>query len=364
MNICFLAGGNSIHSYRWITYFADKRNEISWVSLSPLSEGSTIPEIDFYEIRSFSKKIFSILKAVFKIRRLIKETRPEILHAHYAGTYGLIGALSGFHPFILTPWGSDVLIAGKSEIKKWFVKYILKRADLITCDAEHMRNAITKFGVDFEKIHIIYFGIDTQKFFPGRRSEGLAKKLEVFDSSVIVSLRSLEPVYDIETLIRSVPHVVREIPDAKFIIVGTGSQEKALKGLSKSLGVSERIRFVGKIPNEDISQYLGIADIYVSTSLSDAGIAASTAEAMACGLPVVITDSGENRKWIKDGEGGFLIPVRDASSLGEKIIYLLHNKELRMRFGKTNRRVIEQKNNYYKEMEKMSRIYEAIIRNE
>ncbi len=242
MKICFLAGANSIHSYRWITYFAGKRNKISWVSLSPLTEGSNIPEIDFYEIRSFSRKICSILKAVFKVRRLIREMRPEILHAHYAGAYGLIGALSGFHPFIITPWGSDILMAGGSAIKKWMVKYILKKADLITCDAEHMRNAIAKFGVDIEKIHIIYFGIDTQRFLPGRKSEYLAKKLEVFDSPVIVSLRSLEPIYDVETLVRSVPQVVKEIPDAKFMIVGTGSQEEALKGLSTRLGISDQRR--------------------------------------------------------------------------------------------------------------------------
>ncbi len=98
-------------------------------------------------------------------------------------------------------------------------------------------------------------------------------------------------------------------------------------------------------------------DVYVSTSLSDAGLAASTAEAMACGLPVVITDFGDNRKWIEDGESGFIVPLKDPKALAEKIIYLLKNKDIRREFGMRNRKIIEEKNNYYREMEKMENSY-------
>ncbi len=357
MKICFLAGANSIHSYRWIKYFADKGHEICWISLVPLTAGEAIQNIRFHEISQFPVKILSIFKGIIQARKLIKKIKPDILHAHYAGIYGLIGALSRFQPFIVTAWGSDILMAGKAKIKKPFVKHVLKKADLITCDAEHMREAIRKLGTDLEKINIIYFGIDTQVFTPGVKDKDLIKKLDVFNSPVIISLRNLEPIYDIETLIRSIPLVLGTISDAKFVIVGTGSRKKIIQKLSRSLSISDKIRFVGKIPNEEICRYLRTADIYVSTSLSDGGIAASTAEAMACGLPVVITDSGENKKWVKDGAGGFLIPIKSHKILAEKIIYLLKNSDFRMRCGEINRKVIEKRNNYYIEMEKMDKIY-------
>jgi glycosyltransferase involved in cell wall biosynthesis len=156
--------------------------------------------------------------------------------------------------------------------------------------------------------------------------------------------------------------VLKEAPETKFVIAGKGSEEKKLKELAKSLGVEDNVKFVGFIRNDELPQYLNTVDVYVSTSLSDAGIAASTAEAMACGLPVVITDVADNKKWVEDGVNGFLVPIKDPKSLAERIIYLLRNEDVRKRFGKINREIIEERNNYYKEMEKMEDIYKELIR--
>jgi len=106
-------------------------------------------------------------------------------------------------------------------------------------------------------------------------------------------------------------------------------------------------------------------DVYVSTSLSEAEIVASTAEAMACGLPVIVTDVADNKKWIDNGVNGFVVPVKDPKSLAEKIIYLLQDEDIRKQFGKINRKIIEERNNYYTEMEKMEDIYKKLVqRNE
>lgn len=242
------------------------------------------------------------------------------------------------------------------------IKFALRKADLITCDAEHMKEAMIKLGAKPEKIKIIYFGVDTKKFCPGPKDKELIKKLGIENCPVVISLRNLEPIYDVETLIRAIPLVVKEIPNAKFIIAGKGSEEEKLKNLAKELEISESIRFVGFIPNDELPKYLRTADVYISTSLSDAGISASTAEAMACGLPVIITKTGENEKWVKDGEGGYLIPIKNPEILVKKIIYLIKNEKLRKEFGKVNRIIIEEKNNYYKEMEKMEKLYEEIAK--
>jgi len=81
---------------------------------------------------------------------------------------------------------------------------------------------------------------------------------------------------------------------------------------------------------------------------------------MACGLPAIVTDSAENRAWVENGTGGFVVPVGSPEALAEKILYLAERPEERSRFGVHNRRVIEERNNYYVEMQKMERLYATV----
>lgn len=305
------------------------------------------------------------LASIHRIRALIKRIEPDIVHAHYITNYGLFGALCNFRPFVITAWGSDVLIVPEarliSTIKVLIARYTLKRADAVTCDAPHMKEAMIRLGISSGKVNIIFFGVDTRKFSLGPKSETLRAQLVVYDSPAVISLRNLEPVYDIESLIKSAPSVLKEVPETKFLIAGKGSQEKRLRELAKSLGVSDSVKFIGFVQNERLPEYLNSVDVCVSTALSDAGIAASTAEAMACGLPVIVTDVADNRKWVEDGVNGFVVPVKDPKSLAERIVRLLKDEDIRERFGNINRKVIEERNNYYKEMAKMEDIYKKLV---
>ena len=359
MKICFLAGADSIHSYRWVKFFADQGHAVDWISLAAL-EFPPVQGISFHRIRPRGNGALTFLGAVLEVRRLVKQIAPDILHAHYVGGYGLMGALTRLHPFVATAWGSDVLFAGKSRIRGPFVKHVLRSADLITCDADHMITAMEALGADRAKMRIIYFGIDTARFRPAPQDADLRKRLGGGDGPLVISLRNFHPVYDLETLIKAVPEVLRRVPNAVFVIVGTGPQEGMLKDLAASLGVSQQVRFLGRVENAQLPTYLSSMDVYVSTSLSDAGIAASTAEAMACGLPVVITDSGENQKWLEDGEGGYIVPTRDPEALADKVAFLLENPEIRPRCGEVNRRTIEVRNDYYREMARMEGLYRQL----
>jgi glycosyltransferase involved in cell wall biosynthesis len=322
-----------------------------------------IPKVKFYLIKKFPLRPLRPLFYLSSVKKILKKINPDVFHAHYVWIEGIIGALSGFHPFVLTTWGSDVLVLPKSKIMKPLVMFALSKADLITCDAEHMKEAIIRLGVKPEKVKIVYFGVDTKKFSPGPKDKELIKKLGIENCPVVISLRNLKPIYDVETLIKAVPFVLKENPNTKFIIAGIGPEEKKLKNLAKKLKILESVRFVGWISNIELPKYLRISDIYVSTSLSDGGLAASTAEAMSCGLSVVITNFGDNKKWVQDGENGFLFNFRDYKTLAEKIVFLIKNPEIRKNFGEKNRKIIEEKNNYYREMEKMENFYKELATN-
>jgi len=366
VRICYLADASSVHTHRWVKYFVERGHEIHVISF----EDARIDEVivHFLKLPVLVKNATFPLKipSIIRIKALIKRIEPDVLHAHYVTNYGFFGALCDFHPFVITAWGSDVLAVPEarliSMIKRYIAIFTLKKADLITCDAKHMTEAMERLGVPPEKIRLIYFGVDTRKFTPGQKSETLKAKLRIYNSPTMISLRNLDPIYDVETLIKSAPLVLNEIPETRFLIAGKGSEEKRLRELAKSLDVEDNVKFVGFIPNDELPLYLNTVDVCVSTSLSDAGIAASTAEAMACGLPVVITDVADNKKWVKDGVNGFLVPAKDSKSLAEKIVYLLKNENVRKKFGKINREIIEERNNYYREMKKIEDIYEKLIR--
>lgn len=356
LKICYLAGGKSIHTLKWIRYFAEKGYDVHLVTFDNIDQ---IEGVKVHKIRHSKNPLFRLRDT----KKVVGQVNPDVLHAHFVSSYGVYADFSGFRPLIITAWGSDILVGPKkSRIKKYFVKHALKKADMVTCDAEHMKEAIKNLGIPTEKINIIFFGIDTRKFKPEEKNKELRAKLGVNGSPVVISLRRLDPICDVESLINSIPLVLKEVPETKFIIVGEGSEKERLKNLAVSLDVVDSVSFIGFVLNDELPRYLNATDVYVSTSLSDGGIAASTAEAMSCGLPVIVTDVANNRMWVEDGVNGFVIPIKNRKMLAERIIYLLKNEDARRRFGNINRKIIEERNDYYKEMAKMEDIYQGLVK--
>lgn len=368
MRILFLATAVSIHTVKWVNYFAENGHEIYLVSHAPLA-GLLAVNVNLRVIKKkFPIKMWpfnTLLNfpfALLDVKRIIREFKPDLINAHYITSYGHLAALTGFHPLVSTAWGSDILISSKeSRIARWIVKYVLKKSDVITCDANHMKSAMIKLGVDGSKVKIINFGIDTDKFRPMEKDSELVKILGTEGKSTIISLRILEPIYNIETFIRSIPVILKKYPNVKFIIGGDGSEKEKLKKMVQDLNIENNVAFIGWIKNDELPKYINLADIYVSTSLSDGGISSSTAEAMSCGLPSIVTDGGDNKLWVRNGENGFTIPVKNPGVLAKKIIYLLDNREQIKRLGKKGREIILEKNDYRGEMAKMEQIYKQLI---
>lgn len=371
MKICFVASAESTHTVKWLKYFIDKGHEVHLIS----NKGHEINGATFHKLTTIGNAkitterihIVDIITYLFRAIQtgfIIRKIKPDIVHAHNVVISGFYATMSRFHPLVVTAWGTDVLIAPKrSIILKKIAKYVLKYADVITCDGKNTMEAMLSLGANPEKIKIIYFGIDTKKNSPVQRDEKLKEKLNILNSPTAISLRSFKPIYNLETLIKAIPLVLTKIPDAKFILAGSGVQENSIKKLTKTLGVENNTIFTGNLGVEEVPKYLASSDLYISTSLSDSGLAASTGEAMACGLPVISTDVGCIRDWIKDGEGGFIIPVKDPYKLSDKIIYLFKNRTLMKNFGEINRKTIEERQDYYKEMEKMEKIYGELCKN-
>ena len=366
MRICYIANASSIHTQRWVNYLAQKGHEVHLIS--PMTAQGYAKGVQFHLLVRLMPQIWAVTRYLsgllwlVQIRRLVSRIKPDILDAHFITVNSYLAVASGFHPLVLTAWGSDILIDTKQNgVYKFLTKQALKRADRIVCCSSAIKKETLQLGAAPDKVGVIFIGTDTRKFSPAQKDTMLLQRLNISDSSpVAISTRNLRSVYDVGTLIKAIPLVLEEAPEARFVIAGRGEQTSYLERLAQNLGISDSVKFVGWIPHEKLPAYLASSDVYVSTSLSD-GTSISLLEAMACGLAPVVTDIPANQPWIKDGENGFLIPAKDHKTLATRIAYLMKNAEIRREFGKANRQIIQESAEYETEMAKVERIYQGLM---
>ena len=370
MRICYISGGNFIHVHRLANFFAANGHEVYLISTTELNDyGGYDERVKIYPLVRLFPGIWQISKYLsgliwlFQLRRLVRKIHPDILDAQFIKINGYLGVISGIRPLVLTAWGSDILFTARlSWLHRILISYCLKKADSIVCRSPVVREEIIKLGAQADKINIILIGVDTDKFAPRHKNEEFRQNLGFADSApMVISTRSLEPVYDLETLVKAVPLVLKEIPETKFVIAGQGSRRHYLEDLAGSLQVADSVKFVGLIPHDELPQYLASSDVYVSTSLSD-GTSNSLLEAMASSLAPVVTDIPANRLWIDDGKNGALFTVSEPEFLAARIVHLLKRNELRKKFGEMNTEIARQRAEHQVEMKKLEKLYSDLVK--
>lgn len=364
MKICFLSDAIQEHTRRWTKFFAENGHSVDLITWNP----KHLPGYEPVKLHVINKpftgnRLFSRLGnlplLILKVQKILRDIKPDVIHVHSITSYAWLAMLSGFRPYIVTPWGTDINIEiGKSSITKILSIASLKRAELLICDAQFVKDRLIDFGVDKKRIEIIMFGVDFRRI-PNKkeRNPDLIKKYNLKNSPIVISTRLLTKVRDVESFVRAAPLVKQNVSDAQFVVVGSGEERAKIEAIAKANGLYDSIRFIGHVTEPEMINWLCTSDIYVSTSLADAGLSASTAEAMACGLPVITADNSENSLWVHEGAGGYLYPDKDVGKLAECIVKLLNNRVLREKFGEYNRKIIEGKNNYSVEMRKVESLY-------
>lgn len=366
MRIIFLADTAATHTRKWATWFALRGHEVHIVSFNTndLPGYESVVVHHLWSTRRRNYLGIRILKApiiINKLRKIFRLNPPDIVHSHSAGGYAWAAFLSGFRPYVVTPWGTDLLVDSKASIiNKLFTGMALRRAALVTTDGFHLVGMLRSFGVYDDRILVHTFGTDVDFFSPGP-AEQEYRKLNISGGPVIVSTRTLNPVHDVETFIRAIPAIRSSFPSSIFIVVGDGQERSRLESLAHKLGISDAIRFTYMVNEDRMRSILRIANVYVSTSLMDAGLASSTGEAMSTSLPVVQTDYGDNAYWTPEGVGGYLFKGGDSDALSIAICRLLSNKELCIKMGIRNRNLIIEKYNIDTEMIKIEGHYSRIV---
>lgn len=366
--VLILSDSSSDHTKRWVKATAERGHEVALFSLNDM-------DADYYHkldgVTLYAHNIFGTLKdqktngTVEKLnylkpyralKRCIREFKPDIVHAHYATSYGLLGVLSGFHPLVISLWGSDAYLFPKvSWLHRKLLEFNLSKADRILSTSHCMAREVSKYTN--KKILVTPFGVDEEKFVP---ANGKENKKEF----VIGTVKTLSAIYGIDTLIDAFAMVVRENPALKIrlVIAGNGVERNNLEKQAYNLGLADKVTFLGRIPNEDVAVLLSNLDVYVALSRSDSesfGVAA--VEAMSCGVPVVVAAADGFKEVVPDGVAGYIVPKNDARTAADRISYLLNNMSVAQEMGKAGRKHVLDNYTWASSVDTMMDIYKIIM---
>ncbi len=280
---------------------------------------------------------------VFSFRKTLeiaKKTRPDIIYG-----YEIFGALPAyflsriFRTPLITRFQGTVLYPhlGKKSLFLLFNQILAFKvpADfiIITDDGTHGDLVAKSLKVSEKKVKFWMNGLD-KDMHPTVDLLALKEKLGLpAAAKVIISVCRLAGWKGVHRLIETVPGVVEKRKDVFFVIVGEGSERDRLKLLANGLSISNHVKFVGHVPHEDLPNYLGIADIYVT--LQDLScLSASLVEAMVCGKCVVALNTGGIKKILKNGKNGVLLELSQLKSLSDVLLALLENENYRVELGR------------------------------
>lgn len=338
--ILLLADSASSHTEKWATALAKRGFTIGIFSLNKSNNTwyKNIPNIVIlYEPKNdvnanlIANKLKYLL-ALPKLMQAIKAFQPNVLHSHYATSYGLLGNLTRFKPFIISAWGSDVFdFPKRSVFHKLLLEFNLNRADQILSTSYAMKEELKNYTT--HNIEVIHFGVDTSVFYPENVKSDSEKNV-----INIGSIKAMEDKYGIRTIIEAIQLVKTNLPalDFKVFLVGAGDKLAYYKKWVKTLDLSDNIIFTGKIPFSRISYYHNLIDIFLNVSIVDESFGVSVIEAMSCQKPVIVTNA-PGLSEIVNSDTGIIIEKGNAGKLASAITKLILSPETRTEIGRKAR---------------------------
>lgn len=360
MRLALLAKRHSIHSVRWANALAGRGHEVHLISAErhgePLDPAVNVhflplpPPLGFYLDTP-------------ALRRLLKSLRPDLLNAHYASGYGTLARLAGFHPTVLSVWGSDVFdFPRKSKWHAGLIAANLRFADAVTSTSEVMARQTHKLA-PVESLSVVPFGVDLERFRPQPKSRAGA-------SLTIGTVKTMAHKYGIDTLLEAFKELRGRLEAARadssdalrLHLVGGGPQLEELRSTSASLGLSEAVDFVGQVGHEEVPGQLAQLDVYVALSRLDSeSFGVAVLEASAMGLPVVVSDAGGLPEVVVDGVTGIVVPREDPAAAATALERLANDPAMRAAMGEAGRRHVVEHYSWDACVQRMEEVYETVL---
>jgi PEP-CTERM/exosortase A-associated glycosyltransferase len=315
-----------------------------------------------------------------RLRALVPELDPDILHAHSPALNGL-AALSVGREFRLPVvyevrsfWEDAAVDHGTSRAggvryraTRALDTHVLRRADAVAVICEGVRRDVAARGIPEEKLTVIPNAVDVARFSTERRPEPeLARRLGLEGAEVLGYLGSFYAYEGLELLIEALPTLRSKRPRLRLLLVGEGPREEALRRRVRELGLETVVSFAGRVPNSEVRRYYDLVDVLVyprfPMRLTETVTPLKPLEAMAMGKLLVASNVGGHRELIRGGETGLLFHAGSAEDLVRSVHRALDDHELRRRMPERARRFVEEERTWAKAVAPYERMYEHALR--
>jgi L-malate glycosyltransferase len=350
LTICMLAPANSSHTAKWANHFAERGCDVHILSFTR-SDGLVSEAVTIHYLQRRLPGSLTYFDAR-ESRKLLTEICPDILHAHYVSGYGTLGRLTRFRPYIVSVWGSDILLfPKKSPVHASIVRRNLAAADAVCATSSVLMKETARYTS--KRVYATPFGVDCDRFVAAQRKPS--------SEFTIGIAKGLQPTSGIELLIKAYAEFRRRRPEvgATLVIAGQGPCEAEFRKLAEVVGVAETVHFVGQIEHADIAHFMSRLSIYANLARSESfGVA--VLEAAAAGVPAVVTRVGGLPEIVVDGETGLIVNPLDVEGAASCFEALLDNN-LRERLGRGARLLVEQRFEWEKTAVELENVYANVL---
>jgi glycosyltransferase involved in cell wall biosynthesis len=381
MRTLFVADGRSPTARNWIQYWTARGDEVYLASTFPCDP---IPHLAGLEIApvAFSGRgapsasatpardarlislrqiirhwlgPLTIPRAGKNLRAIVERVQPDLVHALRIPYEGMLAANAGLQvPLIVSVWGNDfTLHAPSTPLMKHYTHWTMLAADALHADCERDIRLARTWGLDPSKPTLVApgnGGIHTDIFFPPARP---------VEEPVIFNPRGFRAYVRNDTFFQSIPLVLKQIPNARFVCTSMAGQAEALNWVSK-LGIEKSVELLAPRPHAEMAEVYRSAQILVSPSTHD-GTPNTLLEGMACGCFPIAGDLESIREWIIDSVNGLLVDSGNPSALAEAIVSAVKNKNLRAQAAGQNEMLIASRAEFTRNMARVEDFYQTVI---
>jgi glycosyltransferase involved in cell wall biosynthesis len=337
------------HDFRFLSALSKTEHDIFYLPLERVksTESRELPEgvqMAHGWGRTKSMRAFDVPFLRRKLRKLLEEIRPDVVHAGPVQKSAFLTALAGYQPLVTMSWGSDLLMDAQRGVGRCAARYALSKSAILVCDCNAVRDVAVNLGMPEDRVVIFPWGVDLNHFNPDRSAD-VRKVLGWENDFVLISTRAWEPLYGLDVLIDGFIEAARSEANLRLLLLSKGSLELVIRSKLESAGMLDRVHFAGQVGYDDLPDYYRSADLYISASYSD-GSSISLLEAMACGVPALVSDIPGNREWITPGKAGWWFIKGDPKSLSEGILMSRRNRKALNDMAGTARHITEKRANW------------------
>ncbi len=337
-----LGGGTGNHLLSMMKHWDKNRWRAEILSRAPITSRVS-PDVPVRYVPSGGGiNVYPIaqIRSLARIRKEIAKRSPDILHAYFFWPilFGRLLKMNGVIKTLIENREDQGFAWGTHEYS--WLRMTRKVPDRIICVSDAVKQVvIEREKLDEERVVVIRNGVESFAA-PGKDPAETRKELGLDENHLVVGMVANfnRSVKGVSLFLDAVPEIVRIVPNARFLLMGRGEEEKELREKARSMGIDSYVVFAGF--RQDIHRFYAIMDISALTSFSE-GLSITLLESMECGIPVVATRVGGNPEVVVDGETGYLVPPGDVPAFAERTAKLLLDGKLRGKMGEEARRRVE-----------------------